>query len=150
MASSKWLAQYRGSLHPTPTVEHQLLCCEVNAAARSALLAAGFKGVGNGTEPTHYIYCVFKLARDRGNPRCLFNLYLSLEGSTLRQKWIAKQVTRGLKKSLLSRKTPQFVIRCRRQSEFQWCLDDADLDEYWLMEAAHLLRMTLKDVEDAI
>lgn len=141
-----WLCEYRGAIACTPTITHTLICAAISPKQQQALLAAGFRPIA-GNIPTHSIFCTFTLLRDSGSPRCLFNLYLDLSAYSTWQTWIAAQVTKGLKKSLLRLTMPNFAIRCKALDEFPWCKENAEIDEYWLMDALVYLRSAIRDVD---
>lgn len=145
--NTNWLTEYRGEIPCCPGITHTLICAEIAHKQQKALLDAGFRPI-DGRIPTHSIFCTFTLLRDSGSPRCLFNLYLDLSAySPAWQTWIAAQVTKGLKRSLLRLTIPNFAIRCKALDEFPWCKENAEMDEYWLMDALVYLRSTLRDVD---
>lgn len=119
------------------------------------MLAEGFRAIG-GASITHAIFCTFTLARDGGNPRCLFNLYLDLsEYPALSANWIAKQITSsrrfgGLRRFLMEATSPGFLVRCKDSTEFPFCFDDNDIDQYWLINADVLTRAVEKVHKQAI
>jgi hypothetical protein len=101
--------------------------------------------------PTHSIFCTFTLLKDKGNPRCLFNLYLHLEDipKPVLRDWVAGEITKKLKRSLMLAKEPCFIIRCNQIREYPWCLEHDEVDEYWISESGAYTRLILKDLAQA-
>lgn len=45
--------------------------------------------------------------------------------------------------------SPGFLIRCRNESEYPFCLDDDEVDKYWLLNADVLFRAIDKSYKEA-
>jgi hypothetical protein len=143
------LIEFRGTLPRFAVAEaaHHLFCQRIAPKLAQTLLAEGFRGNGTG-EPTHAIYCTVYLARDKGSPRCLFNVYLALSNlaSKTLEDWVAAKITLDLKHALVTRRDPWFLIRCTSDREFPWCLEGGELDDFWLTEAAVSYRFYIRRV----
>jgi hypothetical protein len=143
------LVEFRGTLprFVAAGATHHLFCQRITPRLAKALLAEGFRGNGTG-KPTHAIYCTVRLARDKGAPRCLFNVYLALSdlANPSLEDWVAAKVTLDLKHTLVTRRDSWFLIRCIGDREFPWCLEYDELDDFWLTEAAVYYRFYLKRV----
>ncbi len=113
-----------------------------------ALLAEGFRGFGQDL-PTHVFYCTVQLAKDAGRYRCLFNIYLALQPikGDRWQDWLALRVAESLKQTLEQRRDLDFLIRCKSEREYPWCLAHNALDLFWLMECGAYYRFYLRKLE---
>ncbi len=141
------LAEYRGALPTTRSyqIEHWLFVDRLTEARAKTLVAERFRGVAGIERPTHTIYCLVFLLRDKGAARCLFNVYLDLSGiPPALSDWVAAKTTKALARSLNDAQEVCFLVRCNGRSEFPWCLGDLSLDDYWLAETGKFYRFYLR------
>jgi hypothetical protein len=145
---SSRIAEFRGALPRTSNIVHHLFCQRLTQKTAKAMLAEGFRGLGT-RQPTHVIFCTVRLARDKISPRCLFCIYLALDEikSVDIQDWLSLKVTLSLRDRLIENRERSFLIRCRTSREFDWCLENHELDDYWVTEASVFYRFYLRRLQ---
>lgn len=125
---------------------HRLVCSIVRDREEAALLAEGFRGVGQGARITHGIWCVVAFSGSPKQPRNLFNLYFDLSKyPQIQADAIAFRIAKALSWHLTHCELLGWLIPCVREDEYPWCEDLTYLDVIWLKVALGALEVAEVD-----
>lgn len=134
---SCWILEYRGQLphckRQGVAVIHWLQCNRFDPAS---LPVEEKISIGSSFMPTHEVWCVCTIPKDRGIKRLLFHQYLHLSVviGQARQDWVTYKVGMHLAAKLNAAVDLHHLIRCDWLKEYPWCAVGGDLDDYWEAE----------------
>jgi hypothetical protein len=136
---TRWMLEYCGVLPHCKKqgveVVHYLQCRRVVHKPPLLPLEEGLSSVVPYT-PTHELWCLLRVPKDRGDRRLLFRHYFDLANilGQDRQDWIVFKVTQHLSAKLVASTEFHHLIHCNTSKEYPWCANPDDVADYWSAE----------------